>query len=86
VLVGEAGRLRADVYRMPLVDGTGGGDAFAAGYVAGLLRGLDEEGCLRMGSAVGASCVRAIGTTAGVFTRAECDAFLRDNELHVERV
>jgi sugar/nucleoside kinase (ribokinase family) len=86
VLVGEGVRLRAGTYRMPFVDGTGGGDAFAAGYIAGMLRGGGPEECLRLGSAVGASCVRAIGTTAGVFTKEECDAFLRDNALPVERV
>ncbi len=86
VLVGEGVRLRAGTYRMPFVDGTGGGDAFAAGYIAGMLRAGGPEECLRLGSAVGASCVRAIGTTAGVFTREECDAFLRDNALPVERV
>jgi sugar/nucleoside kinase (ribokinase family) len=86
VLVGQGMRLRAETYRMPFVDGTGGGDAFAAGYIDGLLRGLDAEGCLRIGSAVGASCVRAIGTTTSVFTRAELEAFLRDNPLRIERI
>jgi sugar/nucleoside kinase (ribokinase family) len=68
------------------VDGTGGGDAFTAGYIAGLLRGWGPEDCLRIASAVGASCVQAIGTTTGVFTRQECDAFLAANVLRVERV
>jgi sugar/nucleoside kinase (ribokinase family) len=68
------------------VDGSGGGDAFDAGYIYGLLRGLDAEGCLRVASALGASCVRAIGTTPGVFTRPECEQFLRDNPLPVERL
>jgi sugar/nucleoside kinase (ribokinase family) len=68
------------------MDGSGGGDAFAAGYIAGLLRGYDDVECLRMGSAVGASCVRAIGTTTSVFTRAECEAFLHDHPLRIERV
>jgi sugar/nucleoside kinase (ribokinase family) len=86
VLVGEGVRLRAGAFRVPFVDGSGGGDAFAAGYIAGLLRGLDAEGCLRQASAVGASCVRAVGTTTGVFTRAECDAFLAANALPVERL
>jgi sugar/nucleoside kinase (ribokinase family) len=85
VLVGEGVRLRAETYRMPFVDGTGGGDAFAAGYIDGMLRGLDAEGCLRIGSAVGASCVRAIGTTTGVFTRPELEAFLCDNSLRIDR-
>jgi len=86
VLVGDGVRLRAESYRVPFVDGTGGGDAFAAGYIDGMLRGLDEEGCLRIGSAVGASCVRAIGTTTGVFTRPELEPFLRDNPLRIERI
>src|SRR5437764_1017511 len=64
----------------------GANAAFAAGDIPGLLRGLDPEGCLRRASAVGASCVRAIGTTAGVFTREECDSFLRDNPLRVQRL
>jgi sugar/nucleoside kinase (ribokinase family) len=85
ILVRAQERLRASVFAVSFVDGTGGGDAFAAGYIDGMLRGLDAEGCLRRASAVGASCVRAIGTTAGVFTRAECDAFLREHDLVIER-
>lgn len=85
VLVTEGLRLRSGTYPMPFVDGTGGGDAFAAGYMAGLLDGLPPEGCLRLGSAVGASCVRAIGTTAGVFTRREADDFLAQHTLTAER-
>lgn len=85
ILVSACARLRGGTYQVPFVDGTGGGDAFAAGYIDGLLRGLDAEGCLKRASAVGASSVRAIGTTAGVFTRAECDAFVREHELAIER-
>jgi sugar/nucleoside kinase (ribokinase family) len=86
VLVNDSERLRAAAYAVPFVDGSGGGDAFAAGYILGLLRNEDAAGCLRLGSAVGASCVRAIGTTTSVFTRAECDAFVREHPLHIERL
>lgn len=86
VLVQDGLRLRAGVFRMPYVDGSGGGDAFDAGYIVGLLRGLGPEDCLRYASALGASCVRAVGTTPGVFTREECEVFLRDNVLKIERV
>ena len=78
--------LRAGAFPVPFVDGSGGGDAFAAGYIDGLLRGLDAEGCLRRASAVGASCVRAIGTTTSVFTGEECEAFLRENMLRIEEM
>jgi sugar/nucleoside kinase (ribokinase family) len=86
VLVNGRERLRAATFSVPFVDGSGGGDAFAAGYIDGLLQGLDAEGCLRRASAVGASCVRAVGTTTGVFTREECEAFLRTQRLAVERL
>jgi sugar/nucleoside kinase (ribokinase family) len=86
VLVNGKERLRAAAYAVPFVDGSGGGDAFAAGYILGLLQGADAAGCLRLGSAVGASCVRAIGTTTGVFTRAECEEFVREQPLRIERL
>jgi sugar/nucleoside kinase (ribokinase family) len=86
VLVRQGLRLKAGVFSVPFVDGSGGGDAFDAGFVCGMLRGLDAEGCLRLASALGASCVRAIGTTPGVFTRAECEQFLRENALPVKRL
>ena len=86
ILLNDKERLRAATYAVPLVDGSGGGDAFAAGYMMGLLQEQDAAGCLRLGSAVGASCVRAIGTTTGVFTRAECEEFVREQTLHIERL
>jgi sugar/nucleoside kinase (ribokinase family) len=86
VLADGSRRLRAAAYPVEFVDGTGGGDAFAAGYIDGLLRGLATEDCLRVASALGASCVRAVGTTPGVFTRPELDAFLRGHELRIELV
>src|SRR5207244_411278 len=85
-LVNDRVRLRAGVYTVPYVDASGGGDAFDAGYIYGLLHGLDAADCLRVASALGASCVRAVGTTTGVFTRAECEAFLRKNTLRIERL
>jgi sugar/nucleoside kinase (ribokinase family) len=84
IAVSEELRFRLGVFPMPFVDASGGGDAFDAGYIAGMLQGLDELGCLTLASAVGASCVRAIGTTAGVFTRSEADAFLARHTLSVQ--
>jgi sugar/nucleoside kinase (ribokinase family) len=83
VLVGDGVRLRAGVFPIKFVDGSGGGDAFDAGYICGLLRGYDARGCLELASALGASCVRSVGTTPGVFTRAECEDFLRDHRLSI---
>ena len=84
IAVSDTFSARLGTYPIPFVDGSGGGDAFDAGYIAGLLDGRDELGCLKLASAIGASCVRAVGTTAGIFTRAEADAFLASHELAVE--
>jgi sugar/nucleoside kinase (ribokinase family) len=86
VAVSDAFRLRLGTFPVPFVDGTGGGDAFVSGYIAGLLDDLPELDCLKLASAVGASCVRAVGTTAGVFTRPEADAFIAQHELPVESI
>jgi sugar/nucleoside kinase (ribokinase family) len=86
VLVNNRVRLRAGVFPVDYVDGSGGGDAFDAGFIFGLLHQMDAEGCLRVASALGASCVRAIGTTPGVFTRKECEAFLKEHTLPLQRL
>jgi sugar/nucleoside kinase (ribokinase family) len=85
VLVSEQERLRAPVFPVEYRGGTGSGDAFDAGYIVGLLRGEDAAGCLRWGSAIGASCVRSISATESVFTLAEAEAFLRQHPLAIER-
>ena len=82
----ESLQVRLGSFPVPFVDGSGGGDAFDAGYILGLLEGRTELDCLKLASAIGASCVRAVGTTAGVFTRPEADAFLARNELRVEPI
>jgi sugar/nucleoside kinase (ribokinase family) len=81
VAVSKDLRVKVGAYPVEFVDGTGGGDAFDAGYIAGLIEKLGEKECLALASALGASCVRAIGTTAGVFTRAEAEEFMRANPL-----
>lgn len=83
VLVSKEERVRAGVYPTEFVDGTGGGDAFDAGFICGILQNGDAKRCLELGSALGASCVRKSGATAGVFNAAEADAFLREHRLSV---
>ena len=53
---------------------------------SGLLEGRSELDCLKLASAVGASCVRAIGTTAGVFTRAEAEAYVKQHEIKLSHL
>lgn len=69
-----------------VVDGTGGGDAFVAGYLYGKLHGADSRRCLAYGAAMGASCVRAAGATTSVFRRAELEEFVSEHPLTCRRV
>jgi len=86
VLVAKDQTLRAGRFPVEFVDGTGSGDAFAAGYISGMLEGFSPGRCLEIGSALGASCVRRSGATTGVFSRPELEAFLSQNRLAVERL
>ncbi|MGB9688248.1 carbohydrate kinase family protein [Thermogutta sp.] len=86
LFVGERGAFRAGVYPTTFVGGAGAGDAFDAGFIMGLLLGESPEGCVRWGSALGASCVRAIGTTEGVFNRTEAEAFLASHQLEIRSI
>ncbi len=83
VIVSDEGRFQADAHRVPFVDGTGSGDAFVSGYILGLLRGNDTFDCVRLGSAMGASCVRSTGATTGVFNVSELTEFLTAHSLRI---
>jgi sulfofructose kinase len=63
--------IRTPAYPVDAVDTTGAGDVFHAGFVAGLLLGLDAEGCLRFANATAALKCRALGGRAGLPTRDE---------------
>lgn len=72
--MGEAGsyvrtadqELRIPAYKMEVLDGTGAGDAFVAGFLRGMLENWDLERTTRFANAVGGLCTTGIGTTAGV--------------------
>ncbi len=49
-----------------VIDGTGAGDAFAAGVLYGKLAGWRFERCVRLGCAAGALATTAVGATEGV--------------------
>lgn len=61
------------------VDTTGAGDCYAAGFLSGLLRGKSLRACARLASAAGALAVGRVGATAGIASRAQLEAFLKDH-------
>jgi sugar/nucleoside kinase (ribokinase family) len=75
---------QAGIYPMKQVDPSGSGDAFDAGVITGILRGWDLPKTIRYASALGASAVRALGTTDGVFTTVEAENFTNAHELEIQ--
>lgn len=59
------GRIDHDGFAIEPLDTTGAGDSFNAGYVVGLLTGLDARDRLRLANACGALAAVAVGGTAG---------------------
>jgi sugar/nucleoside kinase (ribokinase family) len=79
VLHSRDAMLEVPAPRVASVDQSGAGDAFSAGLIAGLLARWDVERAVRFASVVGASATTALGCTAGVFSRAEAEAFMKEH-------
>lgn len=68
----------------PIVDRIGGGDAFAAGVLHGILSGLDDEATLRFG--LGAACLKhSLPGDANTLDVASIRQFVEEGRLHVRR-
>ncbi|MCC3375369.1 carbohydrate kinase family protein [Cohnella sp. REN36] len=82
--LGEAGALAAiggrvayrSAFEADVVDTTGAGDSFNAGYMYGYLNGHRTEQCLLFANACGAMSVSRFGGSAGVRDRAELERFV----------
>ena len=66
------------VYKVKTFDATGAGDAFAAGFLAGVAKGWNYKDAARLGNAVGACCVTAIGSSAGIKNMDETLEFMKN--------
>lgn len=53
-------------FKVPVVDTTGAGDAFDAGFLSGWLAGKDLETCTRMGNACGALTAAHLGGSGAI--------------------
>ena len=79
-------KLRAAAFQVDSIDESGSGDAFDAGFLAGMLEGWSLEDSLRFASAVGASCTRALGCHEGVFRFEQALDFVAQNHLEIVRM
>jgi len=71
--------LRGDV-----VDTTGAGDAFFAGFIAAYLRGWSIEDCLALGSAQSALIIESVGANMGVRDLAAALTYAKDSGCIIE--
>ena len=79
----EKEAIQVSSYGIEVVDPSGGGDAFSAGFIFGVIHDWDLAETLKIASAMGASAVRKIGTTPGVFTREEATSFIQNNKIRI---
>lgn len=63
-----------------VVDTTGAGDSFAAGFISGLVHGWNLEMCGKFANAVGAHCVMEVGATSGIRKMDEILNFIKKYE------
>lgn len=68
--------LRAPGLTVDVVDTTGAGDSFDAGFLAAWGEGLGVEGALRWATVAGSLSTRGAGGTGGQATRAEVESFV----------
>ena len=62
--------------RTKVVDTTGAGDCYCAGFIKGLSLGRELRDCMKLGNAAGACAVRALGATAGIRNFGQIRRFL----------
>ncbi len=59
-----------------VVDATGAGDAFEAGFIAATLRGFDPFDAARIANVVAASCVTAVGASTAITRFEDYETYL----------
>jgi sugar/nucleoside kinase (ribokinase family) len=76
---GEA--IRLPTYQVDAVDATGAGDAFVAGFMAGIWHNWPLEKTARFANAVGALCVTGAGASGGVRSLEQTLEFMETTPL-----
>lgn len=68
--------LSIPIYKVDAIDALGAGDAFAAGFLAGIVNGWDLERTGKFANATGAFCVTALGATTGIKDQTTIETFI----------
>ncbi len=65
------------VYNVDVVDATGAGDSFVAGFLAGVLKGWNIKDSGMLGNALGSCCVTQMGASTGIKTWDQTMEFMK---------
>lgn len=77
---GALQEIRVPALRANVVDSTGCGDAYCAGFIAGLLRGWDIVECAKLGTAAAGLVITGLGSDAGIVDFEQTVAFMQSGE------
>jgi sugar/nucleoside kinase (ribokinase family) len=74
---GALKEIRIPAFRARVVDSTGCGDAYCAGFIVGLSMGWDLERAARLGAAAGGLVIQGLGSDAGIIDLDQTVDFMR---------
>ncbi len=77
---GEVIEKRIPGYKVPVVDSTGCGDAYCAGFIVGLSMGWDPEKAAQLGTAAGGLVIQGLGSDAGIVDLDKTIEFMNNAE------
>ena len=70
-------------YRVPVVEPTGAGDAFVAGFLSGVLRDLPVKTCVQLGTAAAAQVIQHVGANTGICSFEVLQRFISEHSLEI---
>lgn len=86
VFTKDGGRYKVLPFRINFLKATGGGDAYASAFVAGLLKGKSVAECAERGTASASLAVAATNCSEALSTEAELLAFIEKKHAEGEQV
>jgi sugar/nucleoside kinase (ribokinase family) len=78
---GTVKQIKAPAFEVPVVDSTGCGDGYNAGFIKGLSLKWDLEQCARLASACGGLVIQGLGSDAGIETFEQVLEFARTAQI-----
>lgn len=71
-------RIYVDAFEVEVLDTTGAGDAFCAGFLYGLSQGRELIECGKIGNFIASRCIAKIGARTGLLDRSELEKWITE--------